>query len=188
MDPETKTDEKREERLAQKRVRERMRQADKLLKEAGELQEGERMCRGRKKLRDENGEYLRGPDGEVLTRPCKAHAIKGGFVCWHHGGKAPQVRAKAQKRMLALVEPSIIRLGALIAQDDHKPTALGAIRTVLERAEQPIGALIKETGEKDTRPIINIGIKVGGIDHTPEVKVGLLPTIDAAVTEGDGTE
>lgn len=30
--------------------------------------------------------------------PCKAWAIKGGTVCWYHGGSAPQVREKARQR------------------------------------------------------------------------------------------
>lgn len=56
------------------------------------------MCTGRSKIRGDNGEYLRGGDGEILSRPCENHAITGGTVCWTHGGRAPQVRAKAAVR------------------------------------------------------------------------------------------
>ena len=31
-------------------------------------------------------------------QPCRLNAIDGGTVCWRHGGKAPQVRAKAAVR------------------------------------------------------------------------------------------
>jgi len=32
-------------------------------------------------------------------RPCRAWAIHGGWVCWTHGGAAPQVRLAAQRRL-----------------------------------------------------------------------------------------
>ena len=85
-----------------------------------------------------------------------------------HGGGAPQVRAKANLRLLALVEPSLVRLGDLIQQSEHMPTALGAIRTVLERAGTvtPIGPLGKDTHEDSSRPVVNIAIAIGGL--TPE--------------------
>lgn len=122
--------------------------------------------------------YLLNPDGTYQTRQCKKLAILGGVVCLSHGGTAKQVREKAGKRLNALVEPSLIRLGELIQQEEHPPTALGAIRTVLERAGDTAGAigpLKKDVGEKDTRPVINIGIKVGGIEK-PVVTVGMLPS------------
>lgn len=131
--------------------------AARLVREAKALETGERQCKAIRK------------DG---TR-CKRFAIKGGFVCPTHGGSAPQVKSKAAKRLLAMVEPSIIRLEALVHQSEHLPTALAAVRTVLERAgANPIGAMAKDTGERDTRPVINIGIKVGGID-LPAVTVAL---------------
>lgn len=34
------------------------------------------------------------------TRQCKKMAIDGGFVCFKHGGKAPQVMAAAKRRLL----------------------------------------------------------------------------------------
>jgi hypothetical protein len=192
MDPESKDAEKREARLARKRVVERVRKANLVVKQAAEIQQGERMCRAHARVRDENGEVVRDADGKALTRPCKQKAIRGGFVCWNHGGKAPQVRKKAEKRLLALVEPSIIRLEALMQQEEHLPTALAAVRTVLERAgDAAIGAL-KQTSEKDTRPIINIGIKVGGIEQlsplgplSPQVSIAALPGITTGEVVGD---
>jgi hypothetical protein len=145
-------------------LRAAQRRAKSIIDQAGALQQGERMCRGKVKLRDADGNYLRDEAGAVQTRPCRNHAIKGGAVCQKHGGKAPQVRKKADQRLLAMVEPALVRLGELVHQTEHMPTALGAIRTVLERAgSNSIGALAKESGEKDTRPQIVIGIKVGGI-------------------------
>lgn len=42
-------------------------------------------------------------DGE----PCKAWAITGGDVCVYHGGKAPQVREAARKRLEGLVPEAL---------------------------------------------------------------------------------
>jgi hypothetical protein len=40
-------------------------------------------------------------------RPCKRWAILGGTVCPTHGGSAPQVRAAAQRRIVAAVLPNL---------------------------------------------------------------------------------
>lgn len=40
-------------------------------------------------------------------RPCKKDAIAGGTVCQRHGGGAPQVKAAAKMRLLALVDPAL---------------------------------------------------------------------------------
>lgn len=157
----------------------------------------DRKCRGRVKLRPDmtrrvgpDNEYLRNPDGTIQTRPCKQNAIKGGFVCMRHGGAAPAVRDKANKRLLAMVEPSLVELNELVHQNEHLPTKLGAIRTVLERAggNNALGALKTDSGS-DNKPIIQIGIKVGGIDK-PTVMVGMLPpaAIDGDVIDGDDAD
>lgn len=150
----------------------RRHRTNKMIAQASQLREGERICTTIK----QNGER------------CKRYAIKGGFVCMTHGGAAPQVRARANKRLLALVEPSLIRLGDLVQQSEHMPTALGAIRTVLERAGTvtPIGPLGKDTNEGTSRPVVNIGIAIGGL--TPEKLHMLaqgLPDIPAEVVKDD---
>ena len=38
---------------------------------------------------------------------CKGWAIAGGHVCRLHGGSAPQVKASAQLRLAALIDPAI---------------------------------------------------------------------------------
>lgn len=115
--------------------------------------------------------------------PCKSFAIRGGTVCVYHGGASPQVKKAAQKRLLAMVEPSIIRLEALVHQDLHLPTSLAAVRTVLERAgDEAIGPMKKMVEAQDIRPVINIAIKVGGIGK-PEVMVGMLPPPKADIEE-----
>ena len=167
-------------------TRQRLRRADTLIEQAKAIRPGERQCKRHIKIRNDDGVVLLNADGSPQTRQCRKAPIKGGFVCAIHGGSVPAVRAAAGRRLLAMVEPSLVRLHALIHQDEHMPTALGAIRTVLERAGgEAIGVLKKDVGDADMRPIINIGIAVGGITAVPEVKVGLLPSasIDADLVE-----
>ncbi len=65
--------------------------------------------------------------------PCKFPAIPGGAVCRFHGGNAPQVRAKAEERLLALQHPAIDRMGQLIEQTEFPTVAYAASRDVLDR-------------------------------------------------------
>ena len=60
---------------------------------------------------------------------CYVHAIEGGTVCRYHGGAAPQVQAKAEDRMRALVHPAITALEDLIEGRD-----LGAVKYTLDWA------------------------------------------------------
>jgi hypothetical protein len=64
---------------------------------------------------------------------CTQPAIKGGTVCRYHGGAAPQVKAKAMERLLALQHPAIDRLSKLIEQDAFPTVAYAASRDVLDR-------------------------------------------------------
>lgn len=63
---------------------------------------------------------------------CARSAIAGATICRVHGGAAPQVRAAARARLLALVDPAISRLGKLL-QTKQQPVALGAVKDVLDR-------------------------------------------------------
>lgn len=59
------------------------------------------------------------------TRPCKKAPILGGVVCDRHGGRAPQVKAKAQERireaLADLIDPErLLRACAAIAYFDPR--------------------------------------------------------------------
>lgn len=64
---------------------------------------------------------------------CGKSPIPGGRVCRMHGGAAPQVKAKAQERLMALQHPAIDRLTQLIAQQEFPSVAIAAVRDVLDR-------------------------------------------------------
>lgn len=64
---------------------------------------------------------------------CKRRPIRGGAVCAMHGGKAPQVKAKALERLMALQDPAITRLAELIEQKEFPSTAMAAIKDALDR-------------------------------------------------------
>lgn len=67
--------------------------------------------------------------------PCRRPPIQGATVCRAHGGAAPQVKAKAQQRLLDKV-PKMLRMLNEIASNEEVPPAvrLAAIRDWLDRA------------------------------------------------------
>lgn len=67
--------------------------------------------------------------------PCKRPPIKGGTVCMSHGGAAPQVRRKANERLLQGVPKMLTELKRL-ATDESMPAnvRLAAVRDWLDRA------------------------------------------------------
>lgn len=68
-------------------------------------------------------------------RRCKRAAILGGTVCVKHGGGAPQVRAKANERILEMVNPALATLARLVSDGEVADNVkLAAVKDVLDRA------------------------------------------------------
>lgn len=67
--------------------------------------------------------------------PCRRPPIQGATVCRAHGGAAPQVKRKAQERLLEGV-PKMLRMLRELASNEDVPPAvrLAAIRDWLDRA------------------------------------------------------
>lgn len=64
---------------------------------------------------------------------CRRAAIRGGLVCATHGGRAPQVKEAARRRLDALVEPAIEGLEHAIREGDIH-AIVRAATVVLDRA------------------------------------------------------
>jgi len=66
---------------------------------------------------------------------CKAFAIKGGNVCNKHGGSAPQVRERAQQRILDAADSAAGKLVQLMRSPKVPPQIqLAAAKDLLDRA------------------------------------------------------
>lgn len=59
-------------------------------------------------------------------QPCGQWAIKGGYVCWHHGGATRRVRAAANRRYVEAVaaEPVMKRMLARMNQGQAEAEAI----------------------------------------------------------------
>lgn len=68
---------------------------------------------------------------------CRKKAIPGGTVCRYHGGAAPQVKRRAQLRLLELVDPAIVTLAKVMANGENDQVRLAAAKDILDRAGVP---------------------------------------------------
>lgn len=65
---------------------------------------------------------------------CKRAPILGGTVCAVHGGSAPQVRAKAQRRLMAAVDTLMAELLRIAKSGESESVRLAAVNSALDRA------------------------------------------------------
>ena len=70
---------------------------------------------------------------------CQLPAIKGATVCRSHGGNAPQVRAKAEFRVMeayrALQPKAVAVVETLLGRDEYPTVQIAAVREVMDRTE-----------------------------------------------------
>ena len=67
-------------------------------------------------------------------RRCKCVPIRGGTVCYKHGGGAPQVKRAARNRIAHLIDPAIEVLEERLQDKTDPGHALSAAKDVLDRA------------------------------------------------------
>jgi hypothetical protein len=65
---------------------------------------------------------------------CKRAPILGGSVCATHGGSAGQVRAKAQRRLMAAVDVLMVELLEIAKSAESEGVRLAAVNSALDRA------------------------------------------------------
>jgi hypothetical protein len=63
-----------------------------------------------------------------------------------HGGAAPQVKAAARARLLALQVPAIATLGRLLERDECPTVQLGAAKDILDRTSGKARESVEVTG------------------------------------------
>jgi hypothetical protein len=77
---------------------------------------------------------------------CKRTPIRGGVVCYYHGGAAPQVKASARERLMALQPLAIQTLHNLLHRDEFPTVQLGASKDILDRTEGKAAESLSLTG------------------------------------------
>lgn len=96
---------------------------------------------------------------------CKRPPIVGGFVCDHHGGKAPQTRAAAKRRMWSFVNPALDAVQRFLqagpacphcgrSDGDRDPAVLRAAQLVLDRTGFHPTLAVEGTPLERERPYI----------------------------------
>jgi hypothetical protein len=95
--------------------------------------------------------------------PCKNWPIRGGTVCHKHGGRAPQVKRKAEQRIRELVNPALALIAELIetgrAEDLPASVGLAAARDILDRAGYSPTAKIHLEGDLTVRSPIDVELE-----------------------------
>lgn len=97
-------------------------------------------CSKHNRCPDCTNDYI--PDGQrrcngtshQTTHRCGRAATPGAYVCASHGGKSPQVRAKAQLRLVELIDPAIATLAREMAQAKSSIDRQRAANSILDRA------------------------------------------------------
>jgi len=109
------------------------------------------MSKGNKKRRKTKGLLPASVRCKARNRwgePCKNYAMKGGVVCNKHGGMAPQVKKKAQERIL-MAQDDAASLLIRFAHDEAVPypVRLAAVKDLLDRgginSKQEIEVVLK---------------------------------------------
>jgi hypothetical protein len=92
---------------------------------------------------------------------CKRAARLGTTVCDAHGARAPQVRRKAQQRLMEASDRMAKALIDIATSAESEPTRLAAVRDVLDR----VGVSAKSTVEVDVavKPYQRIIANINGV-------------------------
>lgn len=97
--------------------------------------------------------------------PCKRWAIRGGYVCPSHGGRAPQVRRAAERRLfeIAIHRTLATWMRSPAAQEAQERTALASDRAAIEALAGRLGG--------------GPGQQLGALDHGNRLLDVLFPVI-----------
>jgi len=79
---------------------------------------------------------------------CKNIPIVGGTVCVSHGGSIPAVKAAAQRKMVALIDPALAVLYRAMVECDEWPSKIRAALGILDRAGMGPGSTLTLDSDK----------------------------------------
>ncbi|ULP48608.1 hypothetical protein [Mycolicibacter virginiensis] len=119
--------------------------------------------------------------------PCKRPPMLGGNVCYHHGGAAPQVKAKAQRRLEQSCDSLVQKLlGMALDGDVPDHVALAAIRDALDRAMGKATATVEVSAKPAWEEVMNDIVGVAHITQAEsQARQGLLPDEPRALPAPD---
>ena len=81
---------------------------------------------------------------------CRLRPIPGGSVCVQHGGSIPAVKAAAQRKMIALIDPALAVLYRALEECDEWPSKIRAALGILDRAGMGVASpLTIDTDKSD---------------------------------------
>ena len=81
-------------------------------------------------------------------KQCRNLPIVGGTVCISHGGSIPAVKAAAQRRMIALIDPAMDTLYRALYECEEWSQKVRAALGILDRAGMGVGSTLTIDTEK----------------------------------------
>lgn len=85
---------------------------------------------------------------KTTGKQCRNTPIPGGTVCVSHGGSIPAVKAAAQRKMIALIDPALAVLYRAMVECDEWPSRIRAALGVLDRAGMGVASTLTLDTEK----------------------------------------
>jgi len=85
---------------------------------------------------------------KTTGQQCKNLPITGGTVCVSHGGSIPAVKAAAQRKMIALIDPALATLYRALYECEEWPSKIRAALGILDRAGMGPGSTLTLDTEK----------------------------------------
>ena len=85
---------------------------------------------------------------KTTGKQCKNIPITGGTVCVAHGGSIPAVKAAAQRRMIALIDPALHTLYRALFECEEWSQKVRAALGILDRAGMGPGSTLTVDTEK----------------------------------------
>jgi len=93
---------------------------------------------------------------KTTGKQCRNIPITGGTVCVSHGGSIPAVKAAAQRKMIALLDPALAVLYRSLYECEEWPSRIRAALGILDRAGLGPGSTL--TLDTDTSDLSDLSM------------------------------